>query len=172
MNIKIATIFAVASISGFACAQTSGIRVFGGYGWSGTISNTTTGSTHLLGPEIGFELPLSHFTSMAEMDFRADVLLGGQLAHGSDLDGYIYRFMLSARTSVPGSQVSTFGAIGYGSGQARNSEFPSFSGVVTQVGIDIPLGMAVPKLAPALELAGSYGRSGLSGYSVCIALHF
>ncbi|HTQ09285.1 MAG TPA: hypothetical protein VMI31_04370 [Fimbriimonadaceae bacterium] len=173
MNTKTLATLAIASVSAAACAQlSSGIRIFGGYGWSGSISNTTTGSTHLLGPELGLEFPVSKIANTAETDIRADVLLGGQLAHGSDLDGYIYRFLWSARTAIPGSTASTFAGIGWGWGEARNGEFPSFNGFITQIGVDIPMGLGVGNLTPSLELSGSYGKSGLSGYSVCLAFKF
>ncbi|MFI5385833.1 MAG: hypothetical protein ACHQ50_06900 [Fimbriimonadales bacterium] len=172
MKTKLIPIIVATALMGSAHAQVGGIRFSAGYGWSGSIPNTTTGSSHLLGPELIAELPAAHMTQV-EFDFRADVLLGGQLARGSDLDGTVYRFLLIARTSVPGSKVSTFGGIGWGTAQARAGEFAGFSGMVNQIGLSFPLGIGSSGLAPTVELASSIAsRSGLSGYSLTIGLHF
>lgn len=170
---KLALTFAVCAAFAAAHAQLTGIHVFAGYGWSGSVPNTTTGSTHLVGPEIGFDLPLAHLTQV-EFDFRADILLGGQLSHGSDLDGNVYRFLAIARTSIPGSKVSTYAGVGWASAQARAGEFASFNGSVTQLGVSVPVGAGpASRLAPTLEIGTTIaGKSGLGGYSICLGLHF
>jgi len=171
MNKLIPTLLASASLACFASAQSNGVVFYGGYGWSGSINRLSAGSTHLMGPELAVEIPISH-QSVVNESFRADVLFGGQLVHGADLDGTICRLMVSTRTTLPGSGITTFGGVGWGFAQARAGEFNSFNGFVTQLGASLPLGTKMAGLAPSLEVSGSFGRSGLSGYSVGIAVHF
>jgi hypothetical protein len=172
MNHKLIPIVAFAALAGAASAQVTGFRIRAGYGWSGSIPNTTTGSTHLVGPELGFDFPVMHLP-LVEVNFTVDWLLGGQLSHGGDLDGNLYRLLLSARASIPSSKVSVFGGIGWATAQARAGEFGSFNGEVMQLGVGFPLGMNTPLLAPSLEVAATMAsKSGLSGFSVSLAVHF
>lgn len=172
---KIIPILALAAVAGVASAQlpgVSGIRVKVGYGWSGRITDHNNNSRHLTGPELGFELPLTKLP-LVQIGLTGDVLLGGQLSHGSDLDGNVYRLMLSGRASIPGSQVGVFGGIGWGWAQARGGQFDNFNGEVAQLGVAIPLGINAPLISPSLELAGTWSsKTGLGGFSASVAVRF
>lgn len=171
MKSKIIPIIAVAALAGCASAQLTGFRVRAGYGWSGSI-DAVGGSRHLQGPEFGVDFPLTHLP-LVDVSLTGDVLLGGQLSHGSDLDGNVYRFLLSARVHIPGSQISAFGGIGWGTAQSRGGQFGSFNGMVTQLGVSFPLGVNTPVISPALEVAGTLAsKSGLGGFSVSLAVKF
>ena len=162
------------AIAGAAMAQVpglGGIRVRAGYGWSGSI-DSVSGSRKLAGPELGFDFPLTQLP-LVTIAFTGADLLGGQLSHGIDLDGYVYRFMLTGRASVPASKFEIFGGVGYATAQARNHEFGSINGFVSQLGVAIPLTSGLSTFSPSLEIAGSLAsKSGLSGYSVSLAVRF
>jgi hypothetical protein len=172
MNAKLVSIFALATVAAAANAQLTGFRVRAGYGWSGSITNVNNNSRRLVGPEFGIDFPLTHLP-LIDVSLTGDVLLGGQLSHGSDLDGNLYRFLLSARASIPASRIAVFGGIGWATAQARSGEFGSINGQVMQLGVALPLGLKVPLLSPSLEIAGTIAsKSGLSGYSVSLGIKF
>lgn len=167
MTTRIVPIAALAALAAVSCAQVTGIRVRAGYGWSGAIN-----SRHLTGPELGFDLPVQKLP-LVEIDFTGDWLMGGQLAHGGDLDGNVYRFMLSARAQVPGAKVSVFGGLGWATAQSRGGQFAAENGEVLQLGVGFPLGAKTPLIAPSLEVAGTFAsKSGLSGFNISVAVHF
>jgi hypothetical protein len=171
MNRKLVTAVTGFGLVALSSAQLTGFRVRAGYGWSGAI-NTVSGSRHMNGPELGVDFPLTHLP-LVEVNLTGDVLLGGQLSRGGDLDGNVYRFLLSARAQIPGSKVGVFGGVGWGTAQARGGEFGSFSGSVMQLGVSVPLGASLPLVSPSLEVAGTTAsKSGLSGFSVSLAVKF
>jgi hypothetical protein len=99
--------------------------------------------------------------------------MGGQLSRGSDLDGNVFRILLSARAHIPGSQMSAFGGIGWATAQARGGQFASVNGEVLQLGVSFPLGMKTPVLSPSLEVAGTFAsKSALGGFSISLGFHF
>ena len=167
MTAKLIPIAALVALAVTANAQVTGFRIRAGYGWSGSIN-----SRHLQGPEVGLDFPVQKLP-LVEIDFTADWLMGGQLVHGGDLDGNVYRFLLSARAQIPGAKVSVFGGLGWATAQSRGGQFASINGEVMQLGVGFPLGMKTPLLAPSLEVAGTFAsKSGLSGFNVSLAVHF
>jgi hypothetical protein len=171
MKSKLVTTIVIASIAAASSAQVTGFRVRAGWGWSGAI-DTTSGSRHMNGPEFGVDFPLTHLP-LVEVNLTGDVLLGGQLSHGGDLDGNVYRFLLSARAQIPASKIGVFGGVGWATAQARGGEFGSINGEVFQLGVSFPLGVNAPLITPSLELAGTMAsKSGLSGFSLSIAVRF
>lgn len=168
---KILPMILFGALAAAAGAQVTGFRVRAGYGWSGAI-DTGAGSRHLAGPEFGVDVPLTHLP-LVEVNLTGDVLLGGQLSRGSDLDGNVYRVLLGARAQVPTSKIAIFGGVGWATAQARSGEFGSITGSVAQLGVSIPLGIKAPLISPSLELAGTMAsKSGLGGFSVSLAVRF
>lgn len=150
----------------------TGIRLKAGYGWSGAVRDINGNSRHLQGPELGLDFPLMN-PPLVSVSFTGDVLLGGQLARGGDLDGTVYRFLLSGRAAIPGSRFSVFAGAGYATAQGRGGSFGSVSGFVTQIGVAIPLTNGLPLVSPSLEIAGNMAsRSALSGFSVSVGIKF
>ena len=172
---KFISIVAVATLAGIATAQlpgVSGIRVKVGYGWSGRITDINNNSRHLTGPILGVEFPLMKLP-LVQVGLTGEALLGGQLSRGSDLDGNVYRLMLSGRASIPGSQLGVFGGLGWGFAQARGGEFGNFDAEVAQLGVSFPLGINAPLISPSLELAGTWSsKTGLGGFSASVAVRF
>jgi hypothetical protein len=172
MNSKLIPILALTTLAVAANAQISGIHVRAGYGWSGSIMDVNNNSRHLVGPEFGIDFPVTHLP-LVDICLTGNVLLGGQVSRGSDLDGTVYRLLLSARASIPASKIGVFGGIGWATAQARSGEFGSFNGQVMQLGVAFPLGLKLPILSPTLEIAGTVAsKAGLGGYSVSLGLRF
>jgi hypothetical protein len=175
MKTKTSLILAIAVVSAAASAQVggvSGIRVKAGYGWSGNITDSGGARRKLQGPEVGVEIPVQRLP-LVEFAIGVDVLLGGQLSRGSDLDGNVYRFLGIARAHIPGTNMSAWLGAGWATAQSRGGQFGAFNGAITQIGLAIPLGAIIPTMVPTLEVAATMGgKSGLNGVSVGLSFRF
>lgn len=170
MNTKFVSILALTAVAGAAGAQLTGFRVSAGYGWTGSITDSGGVGRHMSGPILTGTVPLSHLP-VVDIGFRGEVLFGGGLGNSS-IKGQIWKGLVTGRAQIPGSQIGAWLGMGFGTGQG-NSNFASFSGFVTQVGVSFPLGTSTPLVAPAVEVAGNWGsKSGLSGFSVAVSIHF
>ncbi|HTQ08469.1 MAG TPA: hypothetical protein VMI31_00210, partial [Fimbriimonadaceae bacterium] len=106
------------------------------------------------------------------LGLEGDVLFGGGWGNSS-IKGNIYRGLVTASATIPGSQLSAWWGMGWGWGEGDAGDFPSFNGYVTQIGVSIPLGTRTPVVSPTLEVAGDLGsKSGLSGFSVSVGVKF
>jgi|GEM_PF-3892409 len=171
MNKKLLSILAVSSIAGAASAQLTGVQFTAGYGWTGGIKDSGGVSRIMSGPELTATLPLEHLP-MVTIGLEGDVLFGGGFGNSS-IKGDVYRGFLTAGITLPGTQVGAWWGVGWATAQGSSGDFPSINGYVTQVGLTIPVGIHTPGLAPSLEVAGDLGsKSGLSGFSVSVALKF
>lgn len=130
-------------------------------------------SGRLTGPELGIDLK---FQSLGPVNiyFSPSVFLGGKLAHGSDNDGTIYRFMLRAQQNVPLTGFYGFVAAGYAHSQARANEFNDVNAFETQLGAGYSLGGAfLGHFSPNLELSFYQAPRGqLRGVSLGLSVGF
>lgn len=140
------------------------IKVGYTFGNSLTLNDGTT-SKRLNGPEIGVEIP-AFSLGPTSINFAPSVLLGGQLNHGNDLDGYVYRMMLLGRASAVGA--TAFYGIGYSYQTPRGgANFDKKGGVEFQVG------GAAPLVGGGLELTFHSGSvPAARGYSLSYTLKF
>lgn len=127
----------------------------------------------LTGPELGLDIK---FQSIGPVNlyFSPSAFLGGKLAHGSDNDGTIYRFMLRAQQNVPLTGFYGFVAAGYAHSQARANEFNDVDAFETQFGGGFALGgNFLGHFTPNLELSVYQASKGqLRGISVGLNVGF
>lgn len=134
-------------------------------GNSFTLNDNTT-SARLSGPEIGLEVPFKGVGGLANVVFAPSVLLGGQLNKGSDLDGYVYRLNLIARTGMTGA--NAFYGIGYNYATPRGGA--NFS---KKSGTEIVIGGAAPLIGGGFEIAYHITSLGPArGFTVSFNLGF
>jgi len=171
MKNKLVSVVALAALAGVASAQLTGFKVSAGYGFSGGITDSGGVSRTMSGPELMATMPFQHLP-LIDIGLEADILFGGGFGNSS-IKGDVYRFLLTGRATIPGSQVGAWLGMGWGTAQGSSGDFASINGYVTQVGISIPLGMHTPVLSPTLDVAGDMGsKPGLSGFSVSVGLRF
>ena len=130
-------------------------------------------SGRLTGPEIGIDLKFQSFGPV-NIYFSPSVFLGGKLAHGSDNDGTIYRFMLRAQQNIPMTGLYGFAAAGFAHSQARNNEFNDVDSFETQLGAGYSLGGTfLGHFSPNLELSFyQAGKGQLRGVSLGVSVGF
>lgn len=135
------------------------------------LKDGTTG--RLTGPEIGLNIKFQSFGT-TNLYFQPSAFLGGKLAHGSDTDGTIYRFMVRAQQPIPLTGFYGFFAAGYAHSQARNGEFNDVEALETQIGGGYALGGSLlGHFSPNLELSFFQASKGqLRGISLGLAVGF
>lgn len=139
------------------------IRVGYTYGNSFTLNDNS--SKRLSGPEIGLEIPFRTMGPLS-ISFAPSVLLGGQLSKGSDLDGYVYRTMILARTNA--AVASAFYGVGYVYQSPRGGAAFDKKG-----GYEIQIGGAAPLVGGGLELTYHITNvNAAKGYTLSYLLKF
>ncbi len=170
MKTRLVPILTFAALAGAASAQLTGIKVSAGYGFTGGITDSGGTSRTMSGPELTASFPFQHLPVL-DLGVEYDVLFGG--SGNTSIEGTLHRFLFVARMSVPGSNVSAWWGVGYGTAQGHNGDFATVSGSLTQLGVSIPLGTKTPAFVPTLELAGTFaGHSALGGFMFGLGLKF
>ena len=171
MKSKPITTLAFATVAGAASAQLTGFHLSAGYGFSGGITDTGGVSRTMSGPELMGSFSINHLP-MVDIGVEADILFGGGFGNSS-IKGNIFRGLLTARFSIPGSQMSAWVGAGFGTAQGSSGDFASVSGAVTQFGVSLPLGGKMPAFAPMLEIAADLGsKTAISGLTFSVGLKF
>lgn len=145
-----------------------------GYGRTNTFTNNSAQEVHLEGPEIGIDIPLQRPLGNGPIIMlMPSVLLGGQLAHGGDTDGYVYRLQVGVNGPIGAQGFYTRFAVGYSVAQARGGQFDeekSFSQRYT-----LGYGLNALGLADKASVEVSYhngSRAVLKGWTVGANIKF
>ena len=150
-------LIAVASLAAVSAANASdviGVRLKIGYHWTNSFELKNGGSSQLEGPEIGLDFPIQKLPGFT-IYVSPSVMLGGKLTHGGDIDGTIYRFMLSTRQTI--SKDGWFAGVSAGVAHSVSrglNEFRDSDGFVSGVTIGTPLKLKFLGISPNIE--GSY----------------
>ncbi|MCB8933471.1 MAG: hypothetical protein M9921_00845 [Fimbriimonadaceae bacterium] len=149
-------------------------RVTLGYGRTETFRNNASQRVHLEGPEIGLEIPLARPAPGAPVIMlMPSVLLGGQLTHGGDTDGYVYRGQIGVNAPIGAKGFYTRFAIGYSASQARNNEFEDQSGFTQRYTVGYGLNTYGAADKASLEVSYHTGSDGaLRGWTFGANIRF
>jgi|GEM_PF-1731413 len=162
-----------AAIAAHADGDAIGIRLKVGYHVTQSFELRDHSSGHLEGPEISADFPLSKVPGL-QFFVTPSVMFGGQLTHGHDVDGTIYRFMLTARETI--SKDGLYGAVAAGAAHSESrglNEFKDQNGFVSSVTVGMPLKFKILGVTPSLE--GSYyisGQDQFRGFSITLSASF
>src|SRR5258707_357806 len=96
MYIRLALLVALASGATLSQADLLGIRIRAGLHWTSNFDLRNGGTGHLEGPELGADFPMSNMFGLP-IYMSPSIVWGGRLRHGADIDGNVYRFMLTTR---------------------------------------------------------------------------
>lgn len=165
---------AMGSAYGQVPVPSVGLRVHLGYTTTNDFTLKDGTNAHLTGYELGVEFPVSKFSKVLTLNAYPSVLLGGKMGVGS-LQGNVYRFMLSARATVPGSQFYSFIAGGVAHTQSGEGakQFDDVSGYQTMVGGGLPLTGFLGHLSPSVEVAWlSSNRAQMRGVTIGVTASF
>lgn len=176
---RIGLLTASLALAGIACAdgEKLGFRLNVGYyiGQSFRLKNGGNGS--LNGPALSLDVQLTHSKGI-EWAVTPGIVLGGKLAHGSDTDGNIYSFLLTARQQFARDGLYIKAGAGFGFSQSRAGvnafkDANDFLGTFT-IGTRLGAGpKQMKKLDPTLEVTGYLSRQRqLSGLSFGLSVGF
>jgi len=165
-SLATATVFAAAS-------DTIGVRLKLGYHVSQTFELKNGSHGHLEGPEVAADFPLGRFPGL-QLYATPSVMFGGKLTHGKDIDGTIYRFMVTARQTL--TRDGLYGAFSLGAAHSESrglNQFRDENGFVTAVSLGTPLKFKVLGISPSLE-GGYYfsSKDQFRGFTIGIAASF
>jgi hypothetical protein len=150
-----------------------GIRVKLGYHFTNSFELKNGNGGSMQGPDIGVDFPMFKFPSI-QIYASPSVMLGGKLSHGGDIDGQIYRFMISARQTL--TKVGIFGAVGAGVAHSQSrgkNEFRSQNGFLTNITLGVPLKFNFLGITPNFE--GSYyfsSQDQFRGFTIGLSASF
>lgn len=149
-------------------------RVTLGYGRTESFRNNASQRVHLEGPEIGLEIPLARPAPGAPIIMlMPSVLLGGQLRHGGDTDGYVYRAQVGVNAPLGANGFYTRFALGYSASQARNNEFENQSGFTQRYTVGYGLNTYGAADRASLEVSYHSGSDGaLRGWTFGVNIRF
>lgn len=162
-----------------ACASLSqasdiiGIRVKLGYHVTNSFELKNGNSGHLEGPEVGIDFPLQKLPGV-QIYASPSVMFGGKLKHGGDVDGTIYRFMLSARQTL--TKEGVFGSVSAGVAHSISrglNEFKDSDAFLSGITIGTPLKFKFLGISPNLE--GSYyfsSKDQFRGFTIGVSASF
>lgn len=165
-SLALATVFAAAS-------DTIGVRLKVGYHFTQNFELRNGSSGNLEGPEVAADFPLAKYPGF-QLYITPSVMFGGKLTHGSDVDGTIYRFMVTARQTL--TREGLYGGISVGAAHSESrglNEFKDQNGFVTAVSLGTPLKFKFLGLSPSLE--GSYyfsSKDQFRGFTIGFAASF
>jgi hypothetical protein len=152
------------------CADTIRFKI--GYGSTESIQDRQNRQRRLTGLELGVDLPLGPVLPGFDVYASPSVLMGGQFTQGSDLDGFVYRFNLSARRHLT-SEVYGYAAAGVAHTVARGDQFADRSGFNWTVGFGYELGRLIPGAQTQAEILLHQGDApAFRGYSVGLGIRF
>lgn len=131
-----------------------GVRLKVGYHFSQSFELKDGSSGHLEGPEVAADFPLTKLPGI-QLYATPSVMFGGKLTHGSDVDGTIYRFMLTARQTL--NKDGLYGALGIGAAHSETrglNDFKDANSFVSSVSLGTPLKFKLAGIGVSLE--GTY----------------
>jgi hypothetical protein len=168
------TLAAIGTAASFAAASdVIGIRVNLGYHWSQNFKLRDGGKGNLEGPEVGVDFPIQNLAGI-QLYASPSIVFGGKLVHGSDIDGQIYRFMVSARKTL--NRDGFFGSLSLGAAHTESrglNEFKSADGFIGAVGLGSPLKFKILGVSPNFE--GRYyfsSKDQLRGFTIGLSASF
>lgn len=150
-----------------------GVRLNVGYHWTSDFRLKDDSKKSMSGPEIGADFPLTKLPGI-QLFASPSIVFGGQLLSGSDVDGQIYRFMLTARQNL--SKEGLYGSVSAGVAHSMSrggNEFRSASGFVGSAMIGSPLKFKILGITPNVE--GRYYFSSedqFRGFSIGLSANF
>ncbi len=150
-----------------------GIRVNLGYHFTQKFRLKNDSKKSMSGPEIGVDFPLAKVPGF-QLYASPSVVLGGQLFSGSDVDGQIYRFMVTGRQTL--NRDGLFGAVSLGAAHSEprgGNEFRSASGFVGAATIGTPLKFKILGITPNVE--GRYffsSKDQFRGFTIGVSANF
>lgn len=160
-------VVALAGFAGSALAQTTttypnklGARLKIAYFSSQKFELRSGGNESLVGPQISLDVPLSRMRGF-DLFVTPSIGFGGQLSHGSDIDGNVYRFMLTARKVLNDGGLTGSLSAGFGHTESRGTNaFRDGDGLVGEVALAFPLkGLTfLREVTPGFEFAYSFSR--------------
>lgn len=161
-------------IGGRQVAKAFPFRVHVGYGRTESFRNAASERVRLEGPEIGLEIPLSRpLPGSPVIMLMPSVLLGGQLTHGGDTDGYVYRAQIGVNAPIGAQGFYTRFAIGYSAAQARNDEFDDQSSISQRYTVGYGLNTFGAADKASLEVSYHTGSGGaLRGWTFGANIRF
>lgn len=131
-----------------------GVRLKVGYHFTQSFELKDGSNGHLEGPEVAADFPLAKYPGI-QLYATPSIMFGGKLTHGSDVDGTIYRFMVTARQTL--NRDGLYGTFGVGAAHSESrgtNEFRDANSFVTSVSLGTPLKFKLAGIGLSLE--GTY----------------
>jgi hypothetical protein len=131
-----------------------GVRLKLGYHFTQSFELKNGSTGNLQGPEVAADFPLTKYPGL-QLYVTPSIMFGGKLTHGSDVDGTIYRFMVTARQTL--NKDGLFGALGIGAAHSESrgtNEFRDANSFVTSACLGTPLKFKLGGIG--LNLEGTY----------------
>lgn len=151
-----------------------GFTIRGGY-FKGANYRSGTSTFHLEGPQIGLDIPLLTLpTGLAEIRISPSIVFGGLNRKGSDADGTLARFLLTAKVRPPVVGIYGIGGLGLGFATERGgTQLPVTSSFLVQIGIGYDLASGLPTgIKPFVELNYHMGDGPFQGISFEAGIRF
>ena len=170
---SLATLAALSIAADSRASDIIGIRVKLGYHFSNSFELKNGNGGSMQGPDIGLDFPMFKFPGV-QLYASPSVMLGGKLSHGGDIDGQIYRFMLSARQTL--TKEGIFGSVGAGVAHSQSrgkNEFRSETGFLSNITLGVPLKFKFLGITPNFE--GSYyfsSQDQFRGFTIGLSASF
>ena len=171
---RVIAIFALGFAAMMASAQeVIGVRLNVGYHFTSDFRLRDGGKDSMSGPEIGADFPLTKLPGI-QLYVSPSIVLGGQLLSGSDVDGQIYRFMLTARQTL--GRDGLYGAFSIGAAHSEpkgGKEFRSASSVVAGITVGTPLKFKILGITPSVEGRYYWGaKDQFRGFTIGLSASF
>ncbi|MBN9503131.1 MAG: hypothetical protein BGO01_11655 [Armatimonadetes bacterium 55-13] len=170
------TILGCSVLAGAVVASASdvlGVRLRVGYHFTQNFELKNGGSGHLEGPEVAGDFPLSKLPGI-QLYATPSICFGGKLSHGGDIDGSIYRFMISAKQTITRDGFYGIVAAGAAHSESRGlNEFKDANAFVSSVTFGVPLSFKILGVTPSFE--GTYyisGKDQFRGFTFGISASF
>lgn len=143
----------LAVLAGVASAQVTPFEIGVGYGQSGTFDKDSGGRGKLEGPELSISQAYLKLPFVGEAKVGASMLFGGQLKHGSDADGSVFRLFARYNTPAVGNGIYGIGGFWWGRAKGRGGSFGTLNRSGIDLGVGLPLNNPVGKVVKSsLEL--------------------
>ncbi len=150
-----------------------GVRLNVGYHFTHDFRLRDGGRKNMSGPEIGADFPLAKLPGM-QIYASPSIVLGGQLFSGSDVDGQIYRFLVTARQTL--NSDGLYGAFSIGAAHSEpkgDNQFRSASSIVAAATIGTPLKFKILGITPNVEGRYYWGaKDQFRGFSIGVSANF
>ncbi len=133
------------------CSDIIGIRVSLGYHSTSKFRLRDDRIKAMSGPEVSADFPLFKLPGL-QLFATPSVMFGGQLLHGSDIDGTIYRFMVTGRQTVNKDGLFAGLSAGVAHSVSRGlNEFKSADGFISAISLGMPLKFKILGISPNIE---------------------